>query len=1364
MNQFSTAPSTRLRSKPTAGLPALLPLLAMILAAAPAAWAGTTDISTQPLVTLPTAQAKPNLLFVMDSSGSMNWSYMPDNLGNSVSINNEPWDGHNGRKNWYGYWSPQCNGLAFDPSADYSPPLKADGTSYSHASFTNAAADGYASAGNTTFTDLSSSADAYYYKYNGNETVMSWTYDTNGVVKNNFYNECSTVVTSPDPSIFTKVSLSSASSDIQQKYADWYSYYSHRYLLMRTAMGRAISVLDSNYRVGFSTIYDTQAKDGTTNFVDVKDFDATQKGKFYTSLYAVAPSGGTNLPDALSEAGRYYAHKIANQTADPVQYACQRNYTLLSTDGYWNTNSLDYGLDGNRVGQQDGDEKRPMKDNNGDVLKSTATPFTAPATNETVTTQTRDVIWTHWTGTVSKSGPGTKSTGGITPGNCKRTGYYLLTGNGKQADEAQKWVTDLKQTGNSTYTETIVTVAVTNGATLSDTVSAAVAGNWDTGTTTNTYTDNGATATDSTPHMPASSAYGASGSVSVCTNVTPLPTKSGDDSSVIGAWSSDGGVSAVTITGGYVAGTPTVTTSTATGSSDTLADVAEYYYKTDLRSKSFSPDNCSSTSSGGTQDVCANIVKPTTTDPATWQHMNTFTIGLGTSGTLKYDKNYLTQSSGTYVDLTSGAAIWPSATASANAVNIDDLWHAAVNGRGQYYSALNATLLAEAISGVVNIVQQQTGSGASASTSSLQLVAGDNNLVYQASYTTGSWSGDLLAYGINGDDGSIDTSFTWSAQDKLDKLMDKQTTSQRTIYFNSGSSTAPTLALMNWSNLSTAQQAYFANVCPTSPATSGVTPKATLLGQCSGLTGADLTAANNGSNMLDYLSGVRTYESKVDGTTTVPLYRSRDHVLGDIIDGAPVYIGKPPFKYSDAGYADFVSAQSGRKAVVYTAGNDGMLHAFSAAGSDGGKELWAFVPTPMMSNLYLLADTSYASRHRYFVDGAPVMGDIKVGSTWKTILVGGFNDGGKGYYCLDITNPTSPTLLWEFTDTNLGLSYGNPVITKRVDPTGKGNGTWVVVFGSGYNNADGLGHLFVVDANAGTKSLDITTPAGSVNVASATNPSGLSKINAWIESDTDNTATRFYGGDLLGNLWRFDIDKQVQPNQSAMLLAQFLLPGNVPQPITTRPEPIAAPTTTSTRAVIIVGTGRYLGTSDISDKTQQSIYAIADDLTSTGWGDVRSGPNKSKFVQQTLTLDSTSTPTAATDSNTAVSFADPNIAGWWLDLPNSGERVATNMSVQFNTLVVGSAIPTGNVCDSGGKSWRYFLNATSGGAVSTNPVGALWDANALMVGQGWIVDAAGNTRILEVGSNGKIKTEIPPTIIPSPSGGGHRTSWRELTN
>jgi type IV pilus assembly protein PilY1 len=1369
MNQFSTPSSTGPSKPAPRRLPSLRPMLVMILAGAPAAWASTTDISTSPLVTLSTTQAKPNLLFVMDSSGSMNWSYMPDDLGKSRSIYNEPYDGgaelfsSGNRPNWYGYRSAQCNGLAFDPTADYSPPKKADGTSYPDVAYTAAPVDGYAYYGDHTqpTTDLSTSTDSYYYQYSnysGHPAAMSWTYSSSGVVANTFYAECSTPVTSPDPSTFSKVTLSSQSAAIQQKYANWYSYYSRRYLLMRTAMGRAISTLDNQYRVGFSTIYDKTAVDGSNNFVDVKDFDTAQKTKFYNSLYAVVPSGGTNLPDALSEAGRYFAHKVSGQSADPMQYACQRNYTLLSTDGYWNTNSADFGLDGStRVGEQDGTEVPPMKDSSTSTSTSTATTFTAPATGDAVAVQSRDTSWLHWT-SVTSAVAGANDSGKTTTSKCTRTGYWLVKGQAQSATETQTITSDQSSVGHSSYVETVVRDA--SGTITSDTNSAATA-TWDSTSTAVSYTDNGAAVSDTSLHKPANSAFSSATSTTVCIALSAAPT-AGSDTSSTGAWSPAAPsypAPTVTLTGSYAAVTdppPVVSTISSGGSSDTLADVAEYYWKTDLRTSALG--NCTGTSldaAGTTSDVCNNIVKAITkVDTATWQHMNTFTIGLGTSGTLLFDQNYLTQTSGTYVDLKAGTANWPNASSSGNALNIDDLWHAAVDGRGRYYSALNATLLASAISDVVNTVSQSTGSGAAAATSSLQLVSGDNNLVYQANYTTASWTGDLLAYGLSGDDLSVDATPQWSAQDLLDKAVAGRTTSPRTIYYNNGAAT-PSLTALTWSNLTTAQKTYFTNVCPTSPATAGVTPKATLLTQCSALTGSNLTAINDGTKLLDYLSGVRTYES-ASGSVTAPLFRQRDHVLGDIIDGAPVYVGKPPFRYVDSGYADFVTAQATRKPVVYVAANDGMLHAFSAAGSDGGSELWAFVPTAMLPNLYLLADTGYASRHRYFVDGAPVMGDIKVGSTWKTIVVGGFNDGGKGYYALDITNPASPVLLWEFTDPNLGLSYGNPVITKRND------GTWVVVFGSGYNNADGLGHLFVVNAATGVKALDIATPAGTVNPAGPTNPSGLAKINAWIESDTNNTATRFYGGDLLGNLWRFDVDNKVLPYQSSMLLAQFLIGGSTPQPITTVPQPIAVPLTSGSRAVVLVGTGRYLGTTDITDKTQQSIYAVADDLLTTGWGDVRSGPNKTAFVKQTLTIDAGGT--TASDSNTAVDLTNTAIAGWYVDLPNTGERIAANMSLQFNTLVVGSAIPTGDVCDSGGKSWRYFLDATTGGAVSTNPVGTLWDSNALMVAEGWVVDANGNAHILEVGSNGTIRTERPPATPATPNGAGHRTSWRELAN
>src|SRR5204862_5598888 len=122
---------------------------------------------------------------------------------------------------------------------------------------------------------------------------------------------------------------------------------------------------------------------------------------------------------------------------------------------------------------------------------------------------------------------------------------------------------------------------------------------------------------------------------------------------------------------------------------------------------------------------------------------------------------------------------------------------------------------------------------------------------------------------------------------------------------------------------------------------------------------------------------------------------------------------------------------------------------------------------------------------------------MSVAGVWKTILVGGLNDGGVGYYALDITDTLNPKPLWEFKSStptygsNLGLSYGNPVITKMKD------GTWVVALTSGYNNTsgDGRGHLFLLNANTGAVLRDVATSVGSSG-----SPSGLAKINAWIDA------------------------------------------------------------------------------------------------------------------------------------------------------------------------------------------------------------------------------------------------------------------------
>lgn len=1265
------------------------------------AMAGTTQIDNEPLATRPSVKAKPNLMVILDDSGSMDWDWMPDDLGYYSRYSSSYKGSYLPYSNWYGYRSAQCNGVAYDPSVTYTPPSKYNdkaGTPvrYDDASYPNAAKDGYA--GGTT-ADLSGH---YYFTYKGTQPKMGWRYNTSGVIDNTFAQECrSDIDAAPGKNVFTRVDVSGLDSAQQKNYANWYSYYRKRYLLMRTAMGQALTALDDSYRVGFATIREPNYTDGGTyKFLGVNAFSGGTNGqadKFYQSLYQVQPNGGTPLRKALADAGRYYANKHTGQT-DPVQYACQRNYALLTTDGYWNGDNGDQ-LNGDEIDQHDAFEERPMRDDSV-LYTQTQTVYTSPATRTLTETynRRRDVIYTR-----------TKTSSGKTyteTNTCRQTGTEA---------------TPINQQGVATYTKIEVSGQATDYSAISY-------DNWDnTSTGTTTYAANAVPAVGSgtckstySPSKPSGStgwsAWSAAsfGSWQTTTSNGTETTNLQPTSRSANTFTSASPVSGTLVEAG-------------TGASKTLADVAQYYWATDLRSSALG--NCTSSASGTSRDVCSDIVPTANRDAAKHQHMNTFTIGMGLSGTLLYDKNYLTQTSGDYVDLKNGTRNWPQPGDGEGAVNIDDLWHAAVNGRGQYYSAMDAGALKDAISGVIDSLQKADGASSSAATSSIELIAGGDNRVFRAGYTTGAWTGDVIAYVLDGATATISSEVDWSAQAQLDAL----NLSNRKVYFNRQG----TLTAFTYSNLESTQQAHFDNLCS----------KPVLAGQCSGFSETALAYANNGANLVDYLRGVRTHESAVttSGTTVPALYRRRDHLLGDIVNGAPVYVGKPPFSYADSGYNSFKTSTT-RGTTIYVGANDGMLHAINA---EDGTERWAFIPSAVMPNLYKLADNQYGTRHQYFVDGAPVVGDIQVdaivgGETrkvWKTILVGGLNKGGKAYYALDITNPDSPLLLWEFTHANLGLSYGNPVITKNAD------GTWVVAFSSGYNNdsGDGLGRLFIVNANTGVATITNGIPT---TVGSKDTPSGLAKINAWVDDEANNTAKRFYGGDNQGNVWRFDPDAPT----AAHLLGTARVSATTPQPITTKPVLIQA----DGKAVVIVGTGRYLGENDITDSTQQSIYAIKDPLDDSTWGDIR---ENDKFVNHTLTVDGTTASISASTVNWSTN------AGWWVDLPNANERINTSMTAQFTTLVIPTAIPTGDACSSGGSSWLYYLNALTGGVInSQTPAGTQFSNKTLLVGTSWVRDSNGNTRLIVQGSDGTLTTRTPPVSGSATGGTVRRTSWRELVD
>jgi type IV pilus assembly protein PilY1 len=379
-----------------------------------------------------------------------------------------------------------------------------------------------------------------------------------------------------------------------------------------------------------------------------------------------------------------------------------------------------------------------------------------------------------------------------------------------------------------------------------------------------------------------------------------------------------------------------------------------------------------------------------------------------------------------------------------------------------------------------------------------------------------------------------------------------------------------------------------------------------------------------------------------------------------------------------------------------------------------------------------------------------------------------------GYYALDITNPLAPKVLWEFTnqgtcqsaasisagtafdDCHVGLSYGNPIITKR-----HADGKWVVIVTSGYNNTvsggDGKGYLYILEAETGKILHRLTTGAGS-----AGSPSGLGKINGWtLNSDIDNTVLSVYGGDLEGNLWRFQLDSNAGSPAGSAYLSTTLVAvakdsSGVRQPITVKPELGEY----QGKRIVMFGTGLFLQDTDKNPPFQtQTIYALRDEPTvhtSPVVADVRDAAD---VRPRTLAVG------GAPDTRTVLPGTAPTWAtehGWLIDLPDPGERVNVDPQLQLGTLVVASNVPSETSCTAGGFSYINFIDYITGSFIpgAASNMASLKIASSLAVGLNVIMLPGGAVKtIVTTASNQQLSqdTPLPPTNFT-----GRRVSWREL--
>lgn len=725
--------------------------------------------------------------------------------------------------------------------------------------------------------------------------------------------------------------------------------------------------------------------------------------------------------------------------------------------------------------------------------------------------------------------------------------------------------------------------------------------------------------------------------------------------------------------------------------SSTIADIAMRYYSDTLRAGL-------DTESVPVPGTCDSDSSPAWLDCNEHLHMVTYGITLGATGEIFGVTHHDIDDA--YLD--PGPPDWQEPSTQRHPVQVDDLYHATINGRGEMMTAETSADLQETISAAVNsILLRSASSSASVASNSTRINA--DTLIYQAKFNTADWSGRLVAYQIEADgsvsdpdaDGNIDEHAVWDTH----RAGAIPAPAERKVFSVIDGAAVP----LRWSALSVDQQ-------------------------------STLTALGLDEATVDWVRGDQGQEYPV-GTL-----RQRQHLLGDIVNSNPAFAGGADYGYRSTTcggteYTNYLSTKAERTKMLYVGANDGMLHAFDA---ETGVEQFAFIPSELLPGLPTLADPSYA--HRYYVDGSPQIADACIAGSWRTILVGSLGAGGHSLFALDVSDPTNfdtSDILWEFSDAMLGYPV-NQFIHLSVGLLTTGD--WGVILGNGYSSENDTAALLVLDAEDGSLLKVIDTEVGD-----SADPNGLA--GPVLVPNTDREVETVYAGDLHGNLWAFDLstninqwDSAIKSGNSPEPLFQTGYPsgGSIQrQPITAPPEVVRHP---EGDYLVLFGTGQYFQVGDNASSDVQSLYGIWDEGESV---------LRSDLTEQSILAEVNDsgrnwriTSKYALDWNTS--------KGWFLDLisPNrgqEGERIVSPALIRHGRVIFTSVVPSLSACEAGGTSWITELDLLTG-AQTGKPV---FDVDGdRSIDNGDVIDDLA----LDLDGDGANESVSPPSAIQSEVG------------
>lgn len=651
-------------------------------------------------------------------------------------------------------------------------------------------------------------------------------------------------------------------------------------------------------------------------------------------------------------------------------------------------------------------------------------------------------------------------------------------------------------------------------------------------------------------------------------------------------------------------------------------------------------------------------------NPATWPHLVTFTIGFSSDALPQvnytsnsrinithptsmlpygYDGDFVNYANGTYRwKAYGGNSGGPPALSTADRGH--DMWHAALNGRGQFYAVEKGEDLKKAFQQIIGTINTDTKPDmASTATSGANNTRNDVGK-FTGGYEPGNaWKGFVKAETVQKEGSSGDRLVpAWDGKTTADKI-DAMDLSKRLIVswsdvWNKENKKYKGGTEFQWSNdetyLSTAQKAML-----------GLTP------------GNGVAVGSNGQNILNYIRGERGLEGSSSGYTNAKPFRARKSRQGDIVNSVIWYTGQPSSTYALNGYAAF--SKRSRTPMLYVGGNDGMLHGFSAA--DGSEKL-AYVPRGVIPTLNKLAAPAFDEQHHYFVDGSPITGDVDLGTDditdsgsktpdWRTMLVGTLGNGGKGYFVLDVTNPddfkaanakdlvkldrtrgaaeaapdcsamTDPAqktlcVLTEEEDKDIGHITAPPVLDpnnsmRTTQITRMNDNRWAVVMGNGYNSTNRRPVLLIQYLDKDRELIRIQTTSDQPGKDNAAD-NGLSAPRL-VDLNSDGRPDIAYAGDNLGNLWKFDLTSHNPSDWKVAFDSKPLFTAKGPaslgnssreqiQPITIAPTVRANDRTKTTNAktvkvggmMVAFGTGRNITQTDTNNVAVQTLYSVLD--------------------------------------------------------------------------------------------------------------------------------------------------------------------------